>query len=934
MLHHPCRLAALARARRWPRHILAAGRPQLLEDGEEDLKESQVGVQTFGPPDKDRPSQVLVLLDLLRRLRYPDMAGITAEDLTNGFDMVGKVPGTPWLSMLTKLGRRFKVRGSVGPAVLSTTGFAEGDALSCLAMTLVNIGFHHAVANATVGPSQAISYVDNWETVSNSVPALLGAHEARQAFTEAWDLPIDVNKTVAWSTTAGGRNALRELGFEVSLGFRDLGAHLQPSRCHRNATQIVRIRSLDSKWLRLQASLAPRGQKVRALSVAAWPAALHAVSAVSVGECHFRSLRSSAMKAVGLKAPGASPLLQLSLIEYPTADPFFFALRSSFFDACALAGEAALAPLLDLAVDQTRTCPGPAGVLLVRANAAAIAWDVAAQTFVDSLGPLPAWRLSSSELQLRLARSWQQVVQDRLSHRQSFLGLDTADPHLTRLLLKSFPLPERNLLVLSLNGTFFTNDSLQHVGSDCDPACPFCGVRDSVKHRILHCDHFADCRRQCQLSDVTLRALPEAQQLHAWAIQLPGLTAVQQILVQLPLDFHSFAPFPDLADYDIFTDGSCLQPNVPALRLASWASCLALPGFPARSLRLCRGLVPGLLQSAFRGEVCAVVSAALFCWRVRKPVRVWCDCLGVVLRLRSLLEGSWRPGPRSKHADLWTLVLNILDGVSPLLSIHKVASHLDPLAEESFSDEWCAEHNNFVDAEAAAAQELRSLEFWGLWQQLQRDHQREWHVAREVMKLHVAIGQRATRTRPVLVPRLLQPVSLPGTPPFSFGDLSPDGRAKLAHRYSSRFLDAFEAWAGQIGQEPNTFRWVSNVQLFLAFCMDSNFPPPIFRSGAWCQTDLMVNGNLIQVTLGQRIRWWTQILSAYTRLSGTRWRSTETRPHSAALQVRLACYPLVFSDAVHARVEAFLTRHLPDGVVCQHSRTWLQCPVPTRDWDQ
>ena len=39
-----------------------------------------------------RPTQVLVLLDLLQRLDYPDMDGVT-DDLTNGFDMVGKVRG-------------------------------------------------------------------------------------------------------------------------------------------------------------------------------------------------------------------------------------------------------------------------------------------------------------------------------------------------------------------------------------------------------------------------------------------------------------------------------------------------------------------------------------------------------------------------------------------------------------------------------------------------------------------------------------------------------------------------------------------------------------------------------------------------------------------------------------------------------------------------
>ena len=115
--------------------------------------------------------------------------------------------------------------------------------------------------------------------------------------------------------------------------------------------------------------------------------------------------------------------------------------------------------------------------------------------------------------------------------------------------------------------------------------------------------------------------------------------------------------------------------------------------------------------------------------------------------------------------------------------------------------------------------------------------------------------------------------------------------------------------------------------------MDNHHPPPIFRSGSWCQTDLLANGNLVQVSTGQRIRWWKQTLSAFTRYSGTRWRSTEARPHSSALQVKLACYPLLFSDAVHQRVEAFLAKHIPEGVVSQNSRAWVQCPVPTRNWD-
>ena len=56
------------------------------------------------------------------------------------------------------------------------------------------------------------------------------------------------------------------------------------------------------------------------------------------------------------------------------------------------------------------------------------------------------------------------------------------------------------------------------------------------------------------------------------------------------------------------------------------------------------------------------------------------------------------------------------------------------------------------------------------------------------MRLHIAVGRKATGTRPALVSRPIQPAALPDIAPFSFGELSPDRRAKLAQRYSFRFL--------------------------------------------------------------------------------------------------------------------------------------------------
>ena len=172
----------------------------------------------------------------------------------------------PWISMLTQLRRHFKVQGSTGPPLLSSTGFAEGEPLSCLAIAVLNIACHHNFQSVT-NQGQLLSFVDNWHALASSPEDLVSAHQAIADFARAWALPVDSDKTVVWCTSAKGRAALRRAGFPVTLAFRELGAHLASSRRGTNFTQTDR--ALDEKWPRLEASLSPFLHKTRALSTAA-----------------------------------------------------------------------------------------------------------------------------------------------------------------------------------------------------------------------------------------------------------------------------------------------------------------------------------------------------------------------------------------------------------------------------------------------------------------------------------------------------------------------------------------------------------------------------------------------------------------------------------------------------------------------------------------
>ena len=495
-----------------------------------------------------------VLLHIEQAYRQGTAICGVAVDLVKAYNMLPRLPVVafarmcgipdailqPWVSMLTQLRRHFKVRGSTGPPLLSSTGFAEGDPLSCLAMAVLNIACHHNFCS-TVEGGKFLSFVDNWHAIAASPGEIIRAHNAVTTFAQAWDLPIDAEKTVVWCATAKGREELRQAGFQVTLDFRELGAHLASSRRGTNFTQTERIRALDDKWPRLEASLSPFAHKVRALSTAAWPAALHGISASPLGERHFIKMRSDAMKALGLRAPGANPMLQLSLAGHSINDPEFYALLSSFKDAKFLAGHEAVAPLLASAVREVRKVPGPCTILLQRANAIGIAWNPVHAAFEDSLGMFDLWTMSWPEVMQRLLLAWQDWVQQRHTCRHTFEGLpDRTCPQETAAASQGAhaPLPERHFFHEQCTASRWLGRSLRLRllwPAGLNPSPPPCmPLLSSLS---------------CSLAAGDLEALPPAQLLHGWAGKPPSLHTVRMLPCDLPLDLQSFHPFPDLPEY-------------------------------------------------------------------------------------------------------------------------------------------------------------------------------------------------------------------------------------------------------------------------------------------------------------------------------------------------------------------------------------------------
>ncbi|CAE7783021.1 unnamed protein product [Symbiodinium sp. CCMP2592] len=615
-------------------------------------------------------------------------------DLSKAFNTLPRAPvfaiglrlGLPrglinaWSGAVAKLSRRFQIRGATGPALPSATGFPEGCALSCVAMAIVDFALHVFVGSSS-SPDVLSTFVDDWQLMGNDGPEVQRALKAVEDFVQSWDLAMDPTKTIHWATHPVQRRELRRGGVQVALSCRNLGGNMAFTRRRSASTISERIQALEGLWPKLSASCAPLKQKINALMVAAWPRALHGISTVTLCDAAFAGLRAGAARGLGLDRPGLNSKVLLSLVCHPLADPQFFAIASTFKDLRAFADPGAFSLLVSQVLKvEGRWTPGPAQAFLERCHSIGLSWDVERGLLQDGISTFDPWKVAPQELGLRLAFAWQVRVGQELEARPGFQGLSRADPGLKASFRKLASEQQSLVLILAQSGAFFTQDALHHFSTDpLDTAtCKYCDCRDSVHHRLWECPGFAECREKH-----AGWALPDpattqpALALRGWALRPERQVDLWRALHAIPdgtYDMDWPSSLPD--SLDLFTDGSCFLPTLPQIRLASWAVTLAAP-VGITPWILCSGPLRGILQTAFRAEITAVIAALRVALVSKRVVRIWSDCAGVVKRLRAAGKGQLVVRSSLPNCDLWSEVVALVERIQTPWSIHKVAAHED-----------------------------------------------------------------------------------------------------------------------------------------------------------------------------------------------------------------------------------------------------------------
>lgn len=814
---------------------------------------------------------------------------------------------TAWAGALSVLGRRFQLGVNVTQPVYSVTGLPEGDGLSCLGMLVVDVLFHcwHAHFFPLCEP---VSYVDDWTVLTTDPARMSEIFACLTRFTDALDLLLDGKKTFVWSTCHAGRQSLRSQGFSVETSCRMLGAHVQTTRKHTNATQMSRIQGLTSVWPKLKLSASPYELKLRAIRTAAWPKGLHAIAATTVSMQTFSILRAGAMKGLGADGAGCNSMVHLGLVERPTADPHFWAIIQTvrLVRECGIP-ETVHSALFELATGNSDfALNGITATLLTRLQL--LGWHVGTfQTIEDDFGCFSLFSISFAELQWRIEWAWLKAVAAHVAHRPGFAELDRVDPVRTPQWIAKLPPDDRAAFRKLLNGAHVTQDGKHYCQESESDVCLYCSCSDSRFHRFWVCDHFASCRQDVapEVMEMIV-SLPECVTCYGWALRPTTFPAWFAMLAEVPDRCIPSLPWPDSTCVHVFTDGTCANPGYADLRYAAYSVVLADPSLQRPAEVLDCGPLPGVRQTSVRAELFAVMRAIRFAACRHVGVVIWSDCLVVVRRLRRILMGG---GVRinSPNADLW---MQIADDVQAgcHVQITKVMAHQSIADACSPLEEWCFIHNQCADHAAARANAMRDGAFWNLLMLHAQACQAvdRWNSA--IQQVLLRVSRKVLMDDHAAVQVEVEPMVCEVAPRWCPPLVRPPSPVGAVRWYGTAIVDKLLDWYWQVVVDcGGPVVWVSNAQLYIDYALTTGDAGPIQINGWKDSADVPLHA-LLNVGFKDRARMFGRVLREVLKHAGVRSDSRYCRPSSHMICMYASCMGLPLAEERLCAVDKWLTR--------------------------
>ena len=630
---------------------------------------------------------------------------------------------------------------------------------------------------------------------------------------------------------------------KVRLHVRNLGGHVSYCRMPTNFTITERIKATSPLWTWLKRSQAPTWQKMHIVSVVVWPRCLHAISSVPLGDIHVASLRSKVMQSLGFDKKGANPMIQLSLITKVRHDPGFFILNTTFRAFRKFCIPDVAFPILDALSQGTVSLrsPGPCHVFLNRLHS--IAWNWIGNGFVTDHEGFRHHILHDAiqTITLRLQDAWFSKIGAIVSTRAGFQGMEFVNPLLTCHNNQALSNEDEGLLRVVLNGTFFTRDKVHATGRVCSKECPFCKEEDSILHRRFACPHFQDIRNQVSTEVFQqLPTLPDCTVQHGWICSPPELVLFRHALMQLPDLTSEFSCAPPIAPFGVlhlFVDGSCICPNNPRCRVATWgvtAANLTDDNF----MQVGRGPVVGLNQTSTRAELTACLAGYKFGIQHRRDFWIWTDNQVAFVFLKQCCDGVCDATSMDKDHDLKLSIWELHRRVVSLgleVKVVKVTSHMRQDDSNTLVDTWVIRGNDSADKCAGQARQDFSASFWTLWDALAKQLQILDKVRKELHTLFLEIGRKVVACKTEI--RDWEAASLHALEPVTIAvqdnalislqgittQVDFSSKQRSGYRSFGHFAPDIWRWLVELVSSSEGVHWVSLHQLLVLFQWQTGF---------------------------------------------------------------------------------------------------------------
>ena len=488
---------------------------------------------------------------------------------------------------LHNISRHFDHRGWISEGHPSTTGVAEGDAASIIAMLGIAVFWISSLQHTNASIK---AYADNLSWSANSFDT---HRECLRTTLEVFSLlriPIDWDKSWAWCTQKGHTSKWTDLGNEllaqplkVVSAALDLGVVVNYAPFKRLLSTLDRIEQAKDRLTRMYGLNLTVPIAAKLIQTSVWPKAFYGVEVSSLSPSHFTSIRHAAAQVITHnKKPGIATIA-LHLVDSALTDPeayvilqavraarkYLFAFPQRFEKFCVMASQAN---------GSSHKVRGPASALknyLLR-----LGWSISKQGTLLTNTHLSFHILDTPWpcLKEAILQDWLRDVLVENSERTNLRGLPIPSRKLTISAIKTIPPPQRRGIVREISQAYQIEGQKAKWATDTDGSCRFCPAVDNKQHRHTSCpamehiyDKFPDVmpflkEQDPMHCDFPAVFLPQQHDFHQFCFFQQWATPITEEAQLLTTALSEAGNIPVF-----FSDGSADNPEHPELTKAAWS---------------------------------------------------------------------------------------------------------------------------------------------------------------------------------------------------------------------------------------------------------------------------------------------------------------------------------------------------------------------------